>query len=53
MSSLPMYQQKPLPVAARKAQAGLNLPSFFELTQKHVERICGVVNELLSDSDLR
>src|ERR1700760_4622283 len=31
MASMPMYQQKPLPVAARKAQTGLNLPSFYEL----------------------
>jgi perosamine synthetase len=53
MSSLPMYRQEPLPVAARKAQAGLNLPSFFELTQKDVERISGAVNELLSGADLR
>lgn len=53
LSSLPMYQQEPLPVAARKAQTGLNLPSFFELTQKDVERIGGVVNELLSDADLQ
>jgi len=53
MSSLPMYKQEPLPVAARKAQTGLNLPSFFELTQKDVERIGGVVNELLADAHLR
>ncbi len=53
MSSLPMYKQEPLPVAARKAQTGLNLPSFFELTQKDVERIGGVVNELLADARLR
>ena len=53
MSSLPMYKQKPLPVAARKAQSGLNLPSFFGLTQKDVERIGGVVNELLLDAGQR
>jgi perosamine synthetase len=53
MSSMPMYRQSPLPVAARKAQTGLNLPSFFELTQKDVERIGGVVNELLVDACLR
>lgn len=53
MSSMPMYRQKPLPVAARKAQSGLNLPSFFGLTQKDVERIGGVVNELLVDLDQR
>jgi perosamine synthetase len=53
MSSMSMYKQRPLPVATRKAQTGLNLPSFFELTQKDVERIGGVVNELLADTRLR
>jgi len=53
MSSMSMYKQRPLPVATRKAQTGLNLPSFFELTQKDVERIGGVVNELLADACLR
>jgi perosamine synthetase len=49
ISSMPMYTQRPLPVAARKAQSGINLPSFFDLRQKDVERIGGVVNELLVD----
>jgi perosamine synthetase len=49
MSSMPMYKQKPLPVATRKAQTGLNLPSFFELAQKDVERIGAAVRELLED----
>jgi perosamine synthetase len=53
ISSMPMYQQKPLPMAAHKAQTGLNLPSFFELTQKDVERIGDVVNELLANACLR
>jgi perosamine synthetase len=53
MSSMPMYQQKPLPVAARKAETGLNLPSFFQLPQRDVERIGGVVNELLVEAHLR
>jgi len=47
ISSLPMYKQKPLPVSIRKAQTGLNLPSFFELTRKDVERVGGVVTDLL------
>jgi perosamine synthetase len=38
-----------LPVAARKAQTGLNLPSFFQLAQKDIERIGGAVNELLAE----
>ncbi len=49
MSSMPMYKQQPLPVAARKAQTGLNLPSFFQLAQKDIERIGGAVNELLAE----
>lgn len=49
MSSLPMYRQASLPIAARKAQIGLNLPSFYELTKSDVRRIAGVVNELLRE----
>ena len=48
MSSLPMYSQTPMPVSARKARIGLNLPSYFELTKPEVQRIAGVVNELLA-----
>ncbi|MGD0850442.1 DegT/DnrJ/EryC1/StrS family aminotransferase, partial [Bradyrhizobium sp.] len=29
LSSMPMYKQEPLPIAARKSQIGLNLPSYF------------------------
>lgn len=53
MSSMPMYQQKPLPVATRKAQTGLNLPSFYELTKQDVQRIGAEVNEILGDMDAR
>jgi dTDP-4-amino-4,6-dideoxygalactose transaminase len=48
-----MYRREPLPVAARKAQTGINLPSFFDLRQQDVERIGGVVNELIADAGLR
>jgi perosamine synthetase len=47
MSSMPMYRQSPLPVSARKAQIGLNLPSYYELTKREVLRITADVNELL------
>ena len=47
MSSMPMYRQPPLPVSARKAQIGLNLPSYYELTKAEVQRIAADVNELL------
>lgn len=50
LSSMPMYKQQPLPVSAHKAQIGINLPSFFDLTKKDVSRICGAVNELLSEA---
>ena len=49
MSSMPMYRQAPLPVSARKAQIGLNLPSYFELTKGEVQRIGSDVNELLNE----
>jgi perosamine synthetase len=47
MSSMPMYQQAPLPVSARKAQTGLNLPSFYELSKSDVQRIGSDVSEIL------
>lgn len=49
MSSMPMYKQKSLPVAARKAQTGINLPSFYELTKRDVQRIGSDVNCLLEE----
>jgi perosamine synthetase len=49
LSSMPMYHQAALPVAARKAEIGLNLPSFYELTKQDVRRIGSDVNELLRD----
>jgi perosamine synthetase len=48
MSSMPMYKQPPLPVSARMAQIGLNLPSYYELTKHEVQRIATDVNELLA-----
>jgi perosamine synthetase len=52
LSSMPMYRQAPLPVAARKAEVGLNLPSFYELTRSDVRRIGTNVNELLREMSL-
>jgi len=48
MSSMPMYKQPRLPVSARRAQIGLNLPSYYELTKPEVKRIANDVNELLA-----
>ena len=39
----------PLRVASRKAQTGLNLPSYFELTKGEVQRIGSDVNEILKE----
>ncbi len=49
MSSMPMYRQAPLPVSARKADIGLNLPSYYELTESEVARIGADVNDLLKE----
>jgi perosamine synthetase len=53
LSSMPMYRQAALPVAGLKSRIGLNLPSFFDLTRKNVERICAAVNELLAEAHSR
>jgi perosamine synthetase len=47
MSSMPMYKQASMPISARKAQIGLNLPSYFELTKLEVQRIGSDVNAVL------
>jgi len=49
MSSMPMYKQSPLPISVRKAQVGLNLPSYYELTKLEVQRIGSNVNEILKE----
>lgn len=49
LSSMPMYEQQPLPISARKAQVGLNLPSYYELTKHDVERIGTEVNAILKE----
>jgi perosamine synthetase len=49
LSSMPMYKQEPLPISARKSQIGLNLPSYFELTRRDVQRVGAAVNEILKE----
>jgi perosamine synthetase len=49
LSSMPMYAQKPLPVAASKAQIGLNLPSYYDLSEADIGRIGRAVNTLLDE----
>jgi perosamine synthetase len=43
---MPMYKQAALPTCGHKAQVGLNLPSFYELTKFDVQRIGSDVNEI-------
>jgi perosamine synthetase len=49
ISSMPMYKQAAMPISARKAQIGLNLPSYFELTKLEVRRIGSEVNAVLKE----
>lgn len=49
MSSMPMYARTPLPVAARKALTGVNLPTFQTLEESDVRRIAAVVNQALAE----
>jgi len=49
MSSMPMYKQASMPISARKAQIGLALPSYFELTKLEVQRIGSGVNAVLRE----
>src|SRR5580700_6166420 len=49
MSSMPMYKRASMPISARKAQIGLNLPSYFELTKREVQRIGFDVNAVLKE----
>jgi perosamine synthetase len=49
MSSMPMYKQAAMPISARKAQIGLNLPFYFELTKLEVQRIGSEVNAVLKE----
>src|ERR1700729_4073372 len=49
MSSMPMYKQASMPIATRKAQIGLNLPSYFELTKREIQRIGSDVNAILKE----
>lgn len=48
LSSMPMFSAENNPVARRKAVAGLNLPTFIELSKEEINRIGAIVNRLLS-----
>ena len=48
LSSMPMYQKLPCPIASRKAGIGLNLPTYYDLTRNDVGEIGAAVNEVLA-----
>jgi perosamine synthetase len=45
MSDMPYLEQAPTPVAHDVAQRGLNLPTYFDLTETDVAAICAIVRE--------
>lgn len=49
ISAMPIYENARAPVAARKSQIGINLPTYFELSEKDVRRVGAAVNALLSE----
>ncbi len=48
LSSMPMYQMDPSPVALRKSVIGINLPSYFTLSKDDVNKIAAIVNKLIT-----
>lgn len=48
MSQMPMYDHVNTPVTYKIFQRGLNLPSYFDLTKKDVDRVVECVAELIS-----
>tara|TARA_B110000879_G_C11148402_1_gene503468 strand:- start:669 stop:1784 length:1116 start_codon:yes stop_codon:yes gene_type:complete len=49
MSQMPMYANANTPVTHKIFQRGLNLPSYFDLTKKDVDRVVECVTEIMSD----
>jgi perosamine synthetase len=50
MSQMPYINESPnTPVADSVYQQGVNLPTYFDLEEKQVEFICGVLKQLLND----
>lgn len=49
VSSMPMYFGHTPPIAARKSMIGLNLPTYYGLTQEDVKRVGNAVNEELQN----
>jgi len=49
LSSMPMYEREPLPVAERKSRIGLCLPTHCNLSLREVSFVIDTVNSLLDD----
>lgn len=49
IADMPMYSKAHTPVTDRISQAGVNLPSYFDLTENDVRQICTVVRRVLTE----
>ena len=47
MSDMPMYSSAETPKTHHISKIGLNLPSYYDLQQREVDEICGVIRESL------
>jgi perosamine synthetase len=47
VSDMPIYESAETPVTHKICQRGINLPSYFDLTEEQVKYICKTVKELL------
>jgi perosamine synthetase len=52
IADMPMYADAQTPVTRRISQAGVNLPSYFDLTEEEVLHICSVVLRVLREMGL-
>lgn len=44
VSGMPMYKNRKNPISEKKSSIGLNLPTYFALTEEDVEHICNILN---------
>jgi len=47
MSAMPYFETANNPVSYRMAQQGINLPTYFDLTEKDIQRVCENLTELV------
>ena len=48
MSSMPMYETADTPISQAVSARGVNLPSYFDLTEQDVIEICGAIREVVA-----